>query len=241
MLHFIAGHDVSLSLPFKVGGEFVVPDVGSAKYTLRDQAGNPVEGQIDFPITTDESTTSASITLPASVNEIGSDDLQKRSVEYSWKVGGQAYRAVVHYLLTAWLNFTTEPQDVRAYIGCDFTELPDEDIDLARAYLDICDKVTKSVFDAELARADNRGLKASRAVCLKAVLNVIPSLQLRVAVMQRSDANQFRRLSRLDLEELGRQADAELSQILSTMTSEPSSSIAYVSVTTPPDPVTGEE
>lgn len=231
MLWFLSGDVVAIRLDFIVDTVPVVADTNSLTYWVRDSAGTILSGPTTPSVT-------GATSLSVSITNGTVTSVEKRSVDYKFIVNGMTYRRVIHYLLTPWVNFTAVPAEVRAYLGISVAELPDEDVDLLTAYLELCDRVTKTALDTELAQTGIRGRRANRAVMLQAAIDAVPSLQLRLAQSEQSDTDVFERLAGVDLNALAMGASFELSSLLLGVTGGSAKPFTPLVFSAPTDPVT---
>lgn len=179
-MYKLAGKDVTIWVSFQVNGDPAIPDVGSVTYTLRDHLGVEMTGQTDVPVTTDATTTGVSITLPASANTI-TQSLERRTLVVNWTKGGAPQVIRIPYWLHNWLNHSVTPDQVRSFIGINRDELPDEEIDLVRAYFKVEDLLTKTVLENALSGDPRETQLAEDAILAQAVLDLSPSLKARTA------------------------------------------------------------
>lgn len=181
MKTYLAGEDLALKIPLRMYGEPVVPDSGSVKFSLRDNSGQVVIAK--EPVIQPAASTEAAVLIPAANNALGASRFSMRTVIVEFTKTGRPQSTHLTYRLTAWLNTSVTPGDVRAFCGLDSGELPDAVIDIVEAYLDIENDVGEEVLTAALAgeRGGAAQISANRLVLAKAVLLQIPGLALRVS------------------------------------------------------------
>lgn len=175
----LAGEDIALQIPLRINGEPIVPDAGSVKLTVRDNAGQVLVDK--EPVTMTTASTEASVIVDAADNALGAGRFSMRTVIIDFTKTGRPQRTTMSYRLTAWLNTTVTADDVRSFIGIDSGELPDSVIDLVEAYFDVENDVTEAVLTPALAGADEKQVAANRLILARAVLNQIPGLPLRIS------------------------------------------------------------
>lgn len=167
---------------FKVGVTFptsdVPPAVGSVVYTIRDQDGTPLAGHTEVAVTTDGTTTSIVVDFPSSITAITAE-FEKRTLEVHYEYAGVSKRIVRIIRLVPFLNLGITETDVREWLGVNDRELPESEIDLVAAYFEV--KEDLSTLDAALVAGGRTEVAANTAVKMKAAINIIPSLKLRVA------------------------------------------------------------
>lgn len=178
MKTYLAGEDITFRVPLRMQGEPVVPDAGSVKLTVRDNTGQILVDKA--AVSMDLGSTEATVTILAVNNALGAGRFTNRTVIIHYTKTGRPQEERLAYRLTAWLNTTVTPSDVRNFLGVDDKELPDADIDIMEAYLDVETDVTEAILTAALAGADQKQTAANRMILAKTVLNQIPGLPLRI-------------------------------------------------------------
>lgn len=238
MRSFLAGHDVTLVVPLNLNGEPFIPDSGSVKWTLRDSAGQAVPAYTDQPVTMPAGGTEAVILIPAAANALGTGRFTKRTVVLTATKTLRPVFINVAYRLTPWLNTTVTPDRVRAFIGVDNGELPDDDVDIVTAYFDVEDELTEPTLTAALS-ADNADERAANdAILAQTVLNLLPSLPLRLSQSESNGVFQVQR-PKIDLAELERRASGLLADALDTVSARIVADPDILLVVTTVDPITG--
>lgn len=205
MKTYLAGEDITLQIPLRMNGEPVVPDAGSVKLTLRDNAGQVLVNK--EAVTMGTASTEASVLIDADHNALGTGRFSNRSVLVTFTKSGRPQEVRLSYRLTAWLNTTITADDVRGFIGIDSGELPDREIDIIAAYLDVENDVTETVLSAALGGADAKQIAANRLILARAVLDQIPGLQMRVSQNESNGVFSAQR-PKLDLVQLELRAQA---------------------------------
>ena len=64
---------------------------------------------------------------------------EKRTLITKFSSGGIPYTVSMRYRLVPFLNLEIGPENIRKFVGVNPRELPDDEIDLTRAYFDIED------------------------------------------------------------------------------------------------------
>lgn len=210
------GESLTYTLPLMVGGGIVVPDEGSLSYTLYDHAGQTLETV---------SPASTTITIDGTQHSLEAGRaFEKRTllVRFSFQGRPHSYREV--YRVTPFINYSVTPQDVRAFIGIDAQELPDDAVDIFKAYVTLNSRVDLT---AALSAGTLLELKANEAICMVAVLDVVPSLLQRVMYFEADGVLQFRRHSVKTFEHIEQAARARLETLLVELTDEDPAGGAY--------------
>lgn len=241
MRTFLENEDVPLVVPFTRDDEPFVPDVGSVRWTLRNQAGAKVLGFVGEQVVTNEDTTQIAITIPAAQNELEAGSrFEKRTVVVTGTVGGHKFEILRPYRLIAWLNHSVSPDNVRAYVGVDSGELPDSVIDIPSAYFRIERIVGQQRLEVLLTEAGHGEQDANRAITSQAVLDLIPSLRQRLS-QKESDGSMEVTRAKLDIDALQAAAQSELETLFLTIAPSPTNPVDRVWFSVAPmiDPITG--
>jgi hypothetical protein len=206
-MYGLAGEDVSIRVAFTDGLDPFVPDDGSASYSIRGNDGVLIEDYIDVPITTSSLTTAVTLTVPAELNDITASIEVRTLVVKALRLGNQWTRSY-HVRLTEYQPHWIEPRDVRDYLGVNPQELPDNEIDLTKSYLELAELVGASVLSTALTSGGIAAVRANDLVLYKTVLDLFPSLELRIVQSETNGEKEYARLSKLTLDKL-RQATAD--------------------------------
>lgn len=236
MRSYTAGTDITLRVEFLLAGQPIVPDTGTATYTLYGQDGAAITGHIDQALTV--TTYYAMVELPSSVNAIATS-FEKRTVVVNYEKAGSVYSFRVSYQLVPFLNITVIPRDVRKFLGVNESELPDDDIDLNRAYFAIRSEVGSTVLSTALSSGELAETRANEAVLYWAVLDILPSVQLRIAQQQADGPISFQRVAVRDFSKLETEARARLATALATVTGRATGAYPLMITTNDADPITG--
>lgn len=235
MLYIHTHEPLTLALAFEVDGEFVTPDSGSVRYTVRGHDGQPLAGATDVVVAAPG--TGVSLALPSWIHT-RTRPVEKRSVVLTFIHAGQQHTVTRHYRVVDWLPMTASAADVRAYLGLSAAELPDDGVDLVEAYLAVAAAVGGEALAAALQAGTRQELVANRAIVYRAALDLLPALAFRVIASERSDAVAMSRLARLDAAALARDTAALYAEALAALTGAGAEVVGFL-VTTPTDPVTG--
>lgn len=231
------GEDALVPFQFLVDGEFVSPS--AASYSVRDNDGTVVLGPLAVNLSTP--LTEYVVTVLGANNSVGAGlDFENRTVELQFIYQGETYRLRKSYRVTRFLLYTSTAADVRRALGVLDHELSDDDVDLTLAYFEVRDAVTQAKLDAALVAGNSSTLYANLAVTLRAAINLVPTLQLRVAQATQDDNLKFTRLSKLDFDKLADQLMAFYdTALLGIDTSTNATDLTLLSLSTPVDAITG--
>lgn len=235
MRTFEAGKDVTLPVSLTYNGQPAVPDIGTAVLSVTAPTGEILYTK---DLTTGATDVVVVVTVPAEHNQI-STAFSRRIVRISAERGGIPFDSVTMYRLVPTILYTVRPADVRAFLGINEGELPDEDVDLAAAHLNLEFEISRATMSAALVSGDVTEMRANEAILYRAALDIIPSLANRVAQEESDGALTFRRNTRKDFSELKKAAEDRLSAALAAINPTIDPGYAILITTTDADPVTG--
>lgn len=172
----IAGEAIGLYVEFKKDGEFMPPDIGSIKLTIRDYTGVPLAG-FNHAVQADVLGTSVLLNVPQSANLVN-EGVENRFVRVNFRVGGIPCIWSDAYKLTAFLPISVLPSDVRNLLGARDKEIKDDEVDLYEAYFTLLR--SNSGINIALVQTDDRAMFANRAIALQAALMLLPSMPVRI-------------------------------------------------------------
>lgn len=200
MQDFLGGEVVNLTFRYGEGHEPLIPDSGTVTYTVLNHLGTPISGLQNIPITTGPGTFQSTVSIPALDNSIDpSKEFERRTVFLNYQVGGAPFYQKVSYRLIPSHAYTVSPAYIRAFLGVNKNELPDEDIDLFAAYLFVREAFDDvSLFTDALSSGNRTELVANDAIAMRAAIDVIPSLQNRVAQSEKNGVMGFDRIKITD-------------------------------------------
>jgi hypothetical protein len=227
----------TVAVRFQVDGQPRPPDADSVSYTLYGQDGEPLAADVAVPvgpvatevrIVTDPSTDARTLRI------------EKRTMVVSWKVAGVPYSQRIVYRLSAFLNHTVTPDQIRSYLGVDARDLKDAEIDLIEAFLAAEERFTPELLDVALAQGGIVEQRANDAILYLAALRVIPSLQLRVAQEERDGPIGFTRQVVRDFSALEAKTRELLAEAVATVsTVNAVETYNLMALSQPTDPITG--
>jgi hypothetical protein len=176
-MDYIAGTTIAVPVSFTVDGKPRVPDANSAGYVLYGHSGTQLT---TGSITTGAAQTSAIVSIADTHNTI-TNPFEKRTLVVTWLTSGVPFRTRINYRLTPFLNHTVTTNKVRALLGINLSELPDDDIDILAAYFRVENELGSAVFSAALSAGDHTELAVNDAITCEAALALLPGLQFRFA------------------------------------------------------------
>lgn len=230
MNSFTAGQDVTVAVPLTRGGDPFVPDGNTVTVTVRGHDGAILSSAGQNGVTD-----STLLVLVAAAQNAIAKTVEKRTLIVEGMAGGLPFSIRTNYLLTAFLNYIVEPSDVRTFLGVDEGELPDAEIDLDKAYLHLAPLVDLDTLNAAFVTDP---VEANDAVLAQAVIDLMPSLQARISMMDTDGTSKAQRFP-LDLAALEGQARDLRAKSIIAITSPPAVTPSLVAFSTRPDPFTG--
>lgn len=239
MQTFEPGVAARIVVPFERDGEPFLPASGSVKWTLRDHEGSIVTGynaKAETPAPTD---TFVLLTVNAPETAIDPDRrFEKRTIILEANVGPLPWSRRIVFRLADFLNHSVDEGAVRSKIGVGVSELPDSDIDLWAAYMDVETAVTKDVLDAALASGSAAEDAANIAIRSRAVLAALPALSQRI-FQKRSDGSINVTRNKLDIDAIRGAALDALNEALNTITGRQFTAIPMFAFASGTDVITG--
>jgi hypothetical protein len=182
------------------------------------------------------------INIPGIYNELGEDERYAvRDLVWSYTVDGLSQYGEHRFTLEGPLPFGVRREGVRSKLGVAAADVPDEDINLIRAYLQFQTQVTSDLLLPFTTGASYYQLIIADAIEALAALALIPTMAVRIAKSESSGTNQFAR-DKVDWAAIGAYLEGLVStgQIAVNPTLDPSvSGGAIFLLTAPGDPFTG--
>lgn len=192
---------MTIPIDFIVDGEFVTPD--SASFVVRGHDGTQLlTGEV----------IGSKVTIPAASNVV-TTSWENRYISVFFISAGGTHSLKVSYRLSEFLPLSVTPQSVRDLLGVDDRELPDSAIDLLGSYFQILDQSGPAISDA-LTLTGSRNQAVNTAVMLRAALNILPSLPLRLMITIREEDSSASRLKAIDFDKLESSLRSALSDTL---------------------------
>lgn len=221
---------------FLVGGELVVPT--SASYTLTKNDGTAL--QTNSPLTVTSTTTGVDITISSGNNTVSlPNEVRYLSVKFVY--GGTTYTIDQYYLLRSNTRFPLSPDDVRAVLGLQSSELDDSNIDILRAY----DLVQSDVEDVDLAAVLSGGTALLptliEAVKIKAAMVSTVGIEASMFQMEQADNTLYKRFASVDFNAIRGDLSGRYSQLLALLADEDTTAgaVTISQLAFGTDPVTG--
>jgi hypothetical protein len=239
-MDIIGGTPSALTIPFLVGNQPVVPDVGSVTYTIRNQAGAAMPGLEDIAYVTTAATYQMVILVPSSAHQIDpSRVFERRSVIVKFTIQGQELQLNRAYRVVPEPIHSVSAQQVRAFIGIEDHELPDADIDLFSAFLTVQKEVGADLLASTLASGTAEEIAANTLISMRAVLDVLPSAKQRMAQSEKNGVKEFSRVDLKELDKLKAEAESRYQEALDLVVVKTEVTPTYFLITTNTDAITG--
>jgi hypothetical protein len=233
-----AGTPTALTIPFIIGTQPVAPDAGTVTYTIKDQLGTPMDGLTEIAYT--GTGYELKILVPSTAHQItGQRRFERRTVVVSFKVSGEIMQISRTYRIVPEPIYTVEAGDVRAFIGIEEHELPDDDIDLLSAYLVVEKDVTAEVLTAALQSGTTDEISANNLIRLRAVLDVLPSAKQRMAQSETNGVKQFSRVDLKELDKLKLEAERRYQEAIDELVTVTEVNVSVFVAVTGTDAITG--
>lgn len=228
-----ADDDAQVLINFVVDGVFVVPTAAWA--TVRDNTGSVLIASEALTI----DGTTATLTVPGANNSLASGaDTSNRYVNVYFNSNGRQYRQDLNYRVMSFLPITTGYDDVRAVLGLENSELPDTEIDIPQAYLELKREYGDLFTEALTAETVLNGI-ANRAIAIKAAIEVSYSLELRTGIKFSSEEQTFQRMSEINFTAMRLGLGKLLATQINILLDQEDVGTASFVVATPTDAITG--
>lgn len=273
MEYVVKDEDLVLPVDFTVNGNFVFPDNNYYTYTIRSMDGTVIYTSADQEIAPiDEGETGeeeimvpaeeekpekdeetgelipqdmVNIVIPGDLNVLPEGTLYKTHiVEVKFFYKNRPYIIKKPYRITEYFYFNASAKDVRDYYGFNHGELSDEDIDLNEVYLQLVQRLGSKFTDCLNSDIGVGSIRANRLITLKGVVQVFPSVKLRVNQEENDGSSKFiRYLNKINWDDFLADVLAEIEDLENNLSGEESVSYndytpLYLGAVT--DAITGE-
>lgn len=212
------------------------PD-GNVSWRLLDAVGLELTtGSITIPV----GAVSTFINIPGSFNNLSTELVSSRDVEWTYTVGGETINGEFRYSVEARPPYGVTPDGVRNKLGLTVADLKDHEISLILAYARFRDTVGA---DLLTAITDETSLLLIReAIEAQAGLDLLPTLIVRVAQQEESGTNVYKRQTvdwAILADALAAIVGAGILEVLPTYDPTPSAGALFIVATPATDPYTG--
>lgn len=240
-MEVLSGTGCSLRVVFQDKYQTLVPDSGSVKLNLRSHNGTLLI--TDQTITVPNGENSVSINIAGSNNTLsGGQKFASRTAHITYQVGGQTYHQYYPYRVIPWLNHSVTEDKVRFALGVNSNDLPDEAIDITRAYYQAEARLAEDslTIATELASGTLNEVRANEVILCTAALEVLPSLRLSVSQKEDNGALSFARFAQApEWDVIEEKIRNRLASALEELANTATSASTLLTFATRTDPVTG--
>ena len=227
--------DFPYRVNYMVNGEPVIPS--SAKISVLDQSGgypgNIVEATLDV------TSTGTTYVILSSANQRNSDyDIRYIVVQFTYN--SVVYTMQDMYALQDSMRLPVTPNDVRALLSMNSTELPDESIDLFSAYAQFQNDLGTDVNLTTLLNSGSALIpNIMRGIAAYAALNSTVAIELMLYQSEQADNTLYTRFAKLDFESILARLRGLIADALGEVGATTITDITIFRVFTDTDPVTG--
>lgn len=179
-----AGTPVSFPVLFSSG----FPD-GNVTWEIRDQDGDVLD---DGTVAVPAQAVSVVVAVPGTATTLPNGVLlSARDICWTYTVNGIVIYHEERFSVEARLPYGVSANGVRAKLGVDKQDLPDQDIALVAAYYAFLGVVTQDALD--LITDPSGQLAVTNSIEALAALALLPTMPVRVAAKESSGTNQYQR------------------------------------------------
>lgn len=239
----LAGEEATVTADLKVDGQFIVPDQGSIKVTLRDRAGVAIEDW-NRKVLPDTENTVVEFVIPAALTFLEtSEQLGAIYARVEWKFEGRPYNRSLVVRLAHFTPIQATEDGVRNHLGAGEHEVPNDAIDLYAAYYKLLPLYTDTLPVALRSTVAAACLAANNAIEVQAALVQLPALAAKLAQSETQESTSKTRM-KLDTFKLEKDLLDLLDKELNDMETALSGIESYTPVTrflvaVPTDVITG--
>lgn len=240
MKWFQEGLGFTLNVPVEVDELPVRPDVDSATWQLRDQAGTLIGDAAR--VAAISGTTLLLVLDAADVTVTPGNETEARYVLVRYTVEGDQKEQRVSFGLSPFLPIEADAQTVRTILGISGEELANDEVDLVTAFYTLKETYGDALLPALASGKVKIRNGINRAVALKTCIDLLPSLQLRTYQTSQNENAMFTRFRGIDWDRLAVDLQSRLAESLADAGLVVDVTELYPSifiVSTPTDPVTG--
>lgn len=191
--------DISIFVLFETGVDSTaVPDTDSVAYTLYANDGTM---QTTGTVSTGPSDTQTTITFDGSNTIKDSGKLfEMRTLEVRWTVDDAFFTKTIPFRIQDYIPYTVDFNSVRSLLGLARNELPDTDIDIFAAYVDLSDEFGSAALTTALTSGGKSSIAANRAIAAQCLINVLGSIEIRTLQQDKSNTAQQSRFAKIDFD-----------------------------------------
>lgn len=238
MKTILSGKEVAVTVEFKVGGEFIVPDSDSEVHIMVWSDDDEIF--MDNTLSQPEGGwgTTYSFTVPEADNTISSPKEYRFVTCWFYHNGEQISTQDASYIVVKLPKFTTTTDDVRLVFGLNSGELPDDKIFLEREYYDLLEEHPE--FEEMFSSKGAQRTKVNRILTLRTALGFATALPM-LAVQTESDGTSKISRFNVDFDAMVAKAQSELDSLTAELTeTDATGVISMLNITEMNDIFTGE-
>lgn len=169
--------------------------VGAVSYQLLGNDGAPL---IEDTLTPDPGALSCLIIIPGTENTCDLPYFENRTLTFSYVNADGLVTGRSPYRVQRPIPFVVGEDSVRAKLGVEKHELPNDNIDLVAAYIEFAAYFEEGALATHANAGTRATMLCSQAIEAMAALVVLPSLQLKIAQRESSGTNEYQRFAGTD-------------------------------------------
>lgn len=237
-MYVFPGKALNVKLEFLLGDDPASPDV--AAYVVRDQSG---EVQASTPIAVPNDETEVWISIPASIHELAPDEkYRQHRIDVSYTVANMPFDMSYSYYIVPDLFLAHTANELRTVLGVSPLEIPNNQVEFYRAYIDLSAGKDGDSFIAALTGNDlDLKFAAQQLIFWHTAQLLLPSVRMQSLKSIESETSKLTRMATSTnvgaLEELV--ADRYLYYLSLIQASGNSNPPTFFIVDSPTDPITG--
>lgn len=205
--------------------------------------GNDGQQLLTSNFTAEDGSVSHLLVIPAEHNTCATPLFEGRRLAYHYQTATELVSKTLYYRVEKPLPVAATADGVRKKLGVEPHELENDDIDLLTAYTVLLEKDRSNLLPPILTAGNSDTLKVIHALEAQAALELLPTMQIKIAQRETGGTNEFQRFTRIDWEqiELGLRVHLARFEALidPTLDLTGGSTFIFGKATPTPDPVTG--
>lgn len=233
-VYVTSGKAHNILLEFKVDGLPVTPT--AIHYWLYDNANNIVASLSNVAVSPTGETSIISLSNSANLR---TKTIEYRKLYVEFIYSGLTYIVNKHYFLRDNTFFPLSADDVRAVMGVGFSDLPDEVIDILRAYDEVKVDASGIDLDAIITNGTANMEYVLKAVAYKTASNSVITLNSNVFKMEQADNTLYQRFDNFNYSSLSKDMSSGYSKYIALLKAQTVSALKYSIISVGTDAVTG--
>lgn len=237
-MYVFPGKTLNVRVEFKIGDDPASPEL--AAYVVRDMDGIIIASTA---ITIEPDATEAWISVPANSHTLSSGEkYRQHRIDVTFETANMIFEQQYAYYVVPDLFISHTPDEVRRILGATAQEVPDDDINFYRSYVDLSGGKYGDDFIAALNSTDlDLVFAAKQLIFWHTLLSLVPVMRMRIYKSIESETSKITRLGTVSsIEPVEKLINARYDEYLALIyTSVAPVAPALFVVSTPVDPVTG--